>query len=76
MRTARVPDAVDVQKHHDLADDLLLGPGGCYASCPHWSDAIQLPEAVRLRFDDVEHLVPESSQQLLGVNRPDAPDHA
>ena len=73
---SRRPDPVAVQKHHDLADDLLLGPGGCDAICPHRSDAVHFPQAVRLRLDDVEHLLPESSQQLLGVDRPDAPDHA
>jgi hypothetical protein len=67
---------VAVQKHHDLADDLLLGPGGCDAICPYRSDAVHLPQAARLRLDDVEHLLTESAQQLLGVNRPNAPDHA
>jgi hypothetical protein len=75
MRTARA-DPVAVQKYHDLADDLLLGPGGRDASCPHRSDTIHLPQTVRLGLDDVEHLLSESSQQLLGVDRPDAPDHA
>ena len=28
------------------------------------------------RLDDVEHLLAESAQELLGVDRPDAPDHA
>jgi hypothetical protein len=28
-----------VQEHHDLADDLLLGPGGGDAVRPHRSDA-------------------------------------
>jgi hypothetical protein len=65
-----------VQKHHDLSDDLLLGPGGCYAICPHRSDAVHFPQAVGLRLDDVENLLAESSQQLLGVDRPDASDHA
>ena len=40
------------------------------------SDAVHFPQAVRLRLDDVEYLVAESSQQFLGVDRPDAPDHA
>src|SRR6516162_2019275 len=44
--------------------------------CSHWSDAVHFPKAVRLRLDDVEHLLPESSQQFLGVDRPNAPDHA
>jgi hypothetical protein len=44
--------------------------------CPHRSDAVHFPEAVRLSLDDVERLLAEGSQQLLGADRPDAPDHA
>jgi hypothetical protein len=43
---------------------------------PHRSDAIDLPQAVRLGLDDVKYLVPESSQQFLGVDWPNASDHA
>jgi hypothetical protein len=32
-------------------------------------------EAISLRLDDLEHLLSEGAQQLLGVGRTDAPDH-
>jgi hypothetical protein len=45
IRTARAdPTPWLCRKHHDLADDLLLGPRGCDASCPHRSDAIYFPQ--------------------------------
>jgi hypothetical protein len=54
----------------------LLGPGHCDAICSHWSYAVHFAQAARLRLDDVEHLLSESAQQFLGVDRSDAPDHA
>ncbi len=72
----RRADAVAVQEHHDLADDLLLGPGNSDAARPHRADAVHLPQAVGLGLDDVEHLLPEGAQQLLGIDRADAADHA
>jgi hypothetical protein len=65
-----------VQEHHDLPDDLLLGPGSSDAARPHRADAVHLPQAVGLGLDDVEHLLPEGAQQFLGIDRADAPDHA
>ncbi len=65
-----------VQEDHDLADDLLLGPGDGDAARPHRTDAVHLPQAVGLRLDDVEHLLPEGAQQFLGIDRADAADHA
>ena len=44
----RRADAVAVQKHHDLADDLLLGPGGDDAIRTHRADAVDFPQAVGL----------------------------
>ncbi len=48
-----------VQKDHDLADHILLGPGGDDTAGSYRTDAVHLPEAVRLRLNDVEYLVPE-----------------
>jgi hypothetical protein len=67
---------VAMQEYHDLPDDLLLGPGNSNAARPHRADAVHLPQAVGLGLDDVEHLVPEGAQQLLGIDRADAADHA
>ena len=65
-----------VQEHHDLADDLLLGPGVGDPLRPHLPDAGHLAQAFRLGLDDVEHLLAERADQLAGINRTDAPDHA
>ena len=43
---------------------------------PHRTDAVDLAQAFGLRLDDVEHLLAEGAHQLLGVDRPDAADHA
>ena len=69
-------DAVAVQEHHDLADDLLLGPGVGDPLRPHPADAGHLAQPFRLRLDDIEHLFAECADQLSGVDRTDAPDHA
>src|SRR5262249_38666729 len=66
---------VAMQEDHDLADHLLLGPGGDDATGPYWTDAIHFPEAVRLCLDDVKYLVAEGVQQLLGIGRANAADH-
>jgi hypothetical protein len=69
----RRADPVAMQEHHDLTDDLLLSPGNSDRARPHRTDAVHLPQAVRLGLDDVEHLVPEGAQQFLGIDRADAP---
>ena len=77
MRTARaVPTPVAVQENHDLPDDLLLGPGVRDSLGPHRADARHLAKPIRLGLDDVEDPLPEGLDHLLGVDRPDAPDHA
>jgi hypothetical protein len=38
--------------------------------------ALHLPQAVGLRLDDVEHLLPEGAQQFLRIDRANAADHA
>ena len=74
-RTRRA-HAVPVEEHHDLADHLLLGPGVGDASGAHRPDARHLAQPFRLRLDDVEDLLAERADQLAGVDRADAPDHA
>jgi hypothetical protein len=65
-----------VQEDHDLSDRLLVGPGGDDPSRTHGANAADLPQAIGLRLDDLEHLLAEGAQQLLGVGRADTPDHA
>ena len=73
---ARRADPMAVQEHHDFSHRLLLGPRGQDAGGPHTADALDLPQPVGRRLDDVEHLVAERADQLLGVDRADAADHA
>ena len=68
-------DAVAVQEDHDLPHDLLLGPGVGDALGAHRADAGHLAQAIGLRLDDVEHLLAERLDHLLGVDRADAADH-
>ena len=68
-------DPVTVKKDHDLPDDLLLGPGVRDPFGPNRADARHLAKPIGLGFDDVEDLLPEHFDHLLGVDRPDAPDH-
>ena len=72
----RRADAVAVQEHHDLADDLLLSPGVGDPLRPHPADAGHLAQLFRLRLDDIEHLLAKRPHKLAGVDRADAPDHA
>src|SRR6266496_5240437 len=72
----RGADPVAVQEDHDLADHLLLGPGRRDAAGSHRTDAIHLPQAIRLRLDDIEHLVAEGAQELLGIDWAYATDHS
>ena len=69
-------DAMAVQEDHDLAHDLLLGPGAGDALGAHRADAGHLAQAIRLRLDHIEHFVAECPDHLLGVDRADAADHA
>src|SRR6266516_651999 len=72
----RGADPVAVQEDHDLADHLLLGPGRRDAAGSHRTDAIHLPQAIRLRLDDIEHLVAKGAQELLGIDWAYATDHS
>ena len=68
--------AMAVQEHHDLANDLLLGPGVGDPPGPDPTDTAHLAQPFGLCLDDVEHLFAKRPDQLAGVDRTDAPDHA
>ena len=72
----RRADAVTVQEHHDFPHRLLLGPGSRDAAGAYPTDAVDLTQSVRCRLNNVEHLLAEGAQELLGVDRADASDHA
>jgi hypothetical protein len=72
----RGADPVSVQEQHDLADHLLLRPTGDDAGRAHGPDAGDLAQPGRLGLDQVEHRGAEGADQLAGVNRADAADHA
>jgi hypothetical protein len=65
-----------VKENHDLPDDVLLGPGVRDPFGPNRADACHLAKPIRLSLDDVEDPLAEGLDHLLGVDRPDAPDHA
>ena len=68
-------DPVAVQEDHDLPDDLLLGPGVRDPLGSNRADARHLAKPIGLGLDDVEDLLPEGLDHLLGIDGPDAPDH-
>src|SRR5262249_44804731 len=53
---ARRAHAMAVQKHHDVANSLLLSPGRHHERCPFGADTVQLLQAGRRLCDDVEEL--------------------
>ena len=65
-----------VQDQPDRADHLRLGPALLDALGALGADAGDLPQALRALLDDVEHRLAEGLDQLLGVDRADALDHA
>src|SRR5437867_1685737 len=73
---SRLAHAMLMQEHHDLAHDLLLGPGVRDALGAYRANARHLAQALRLGFDRVEYLLSESPNEFLGVDRADTPDHA
>ena len=64
-----------MKEDHDLPDDLLLGPGVRDPPCADGPDARHLLESIGLGLDDVEDLLPEGLDHLLGVDGPNAADH-
>jgi hypothetical protein len=65
-----------VQEHHDLADDLLVGPGTGDLGRALGADAVHLAQPLGLGLDDVEDSLAELLDQALRVDRADAADHA
>jgi hypothetical protein len=71
----RRANAVAVQEDHDLAHDLLFGPGIGDALGAYRANSSHLAKALGLRLDRVEHLLAESPHKFFRVDRPDAADH-
>ncbi|MFM2006653.1 MAG: hypothetical protein RLZZ09_2308, partial [Pseudomonadota bacterium] len=65
-----------LQKHHDLADDLLFGPGTGDLLLTLGPDTLEFQQAFRGLFDDVKHRFAKGTHQFLGEVRTDALDHA
>src|SRR5215467_8564566 len=72
---ARRADAVAVQKQHDLADDLLLGPARDDALCAFRADSGHLSQTARLLRDDVEYSFAKRAHELLRIDRANTSDH-
>ena len=72
----RRADAMALQKHHDLTDDLLVGPAGRDAVEPDLADAFNLQETVRRGLDHIEHRLAEGGNQALGEMRANPLDQA
>ena len=65
-----------VQEHHDLADDLLVGPAGGDLPGSLLTDAVDFAQGLWSLLDDVKHRRAEGANKPAGVNRADAFDHA
>jgi hypothetical protein len=72
----RRADAMAVQEQHDLADHHLLSPATADSLGTLRPDPVHLPQALGALLDRVEHALGERLDQLLGVDGPDALDHA
>ena len=69
-------DAVRMKEDHDLADETLLDPRVFNFSATTGADSVHFFEARGLSFDHVEDFLAEMTDQLFGVNRANAFDHA
>jgi hypothetical protein len=67
---------VAVQKDHDFPHRLLFSPGREDAGSANRPDAIDLAQPIRCGLDDFEHVLTKGANELLGVDRPNTPDHA
>ncbi len=65
-----------VQEDHDLPDGALLRPPRDDGVASLLPDAGYFLKPMRFGLDHVEHLLLERGDQLLGVDRADAADHA
>src|SRR5262249_18925448 len=72
---SRCADAVAVQKQHDLADDLLLGPARDDALCAFRTDSSHLTQTARLLRDDVKYGFAKRAHELLRIDRADTANH-
>ena len=63
-----------LQKHHDLANGLLLGPARGDAFEPRLANAADFEQALGRAFDHIEHAFAESLDQSVGEVRADALD--
>jgi hypothetical protein len=65
-----------MEKHHDLANDPLVGPARRYLLSPLFADAIDFFQASGGQIDHIEHVSPKSLDQPACVDGPDALDHS
>ena len=65
-----------MQEHHDLADDLLLGPRILDALAALGADSVDFFQPDGVLLDDRENFLPKFVHQLLGIDGADALDHA
>src|SRR5215472_16700542 len=65
-----------MQEDHDFAHGLLFGPGGENAGRTNRPDAIDFAQPIRAGLDDVENLLAECTNELLGVDGAHAADRA
>ena len=72
----RGADPVAVQEDHDLSDDLLLGPRVRDPFGPNCADARHLSKPIGLGLDDVEDLLSEGLDHLLGIHPARCPGHS
>src|SRR5437763_8495809 len=73
---SRGSDSVAMEEQHDLADDLLFGPAGNDLPGAFWADAGHLAQTRGLLLDNLEHAFSKSTDELPGIDRADAADHA
>ncbi len=69
-------DALGVEEDHDLANDLLFGPGGLDLVAAGRSDALDFAQTDGTVLDDVEDLFAEFVDEFLGILGADALDEA
>src|SRR5262249_59937510 len=72
----RCADAVALQEHHDLANDLLLGPTRGYAPKPRLPNSIDREQALRRALDYFEHALAKRLDHSFPEVRADPFDQA
>src|ERR1051325_4536344 len=73
---AACTDAIRVQENHDVANDLLLGPGVLDALPAHRTNPFHILEPARFILDNIENLLAKFLNQFFGIDRADAPHHS